>query len=172
MERHEQFDLIRDWAKNKGIYAKGDTKTQFAKLAEEFGELAKAILQDNKTEIEDAIGDQVVVLTNLAKLAGTSIERCIGLAWNEIKNRNGQMINGTFVKEESLSKYNEAFKPLKYKCIDDAGVSFYGFEICKIYKSAVEPIGDLNLKINKFLYLENASGYKYYVKSINFKLVE
>lgn len=113
MERHEQFDVIRDWAETKGIYAKGDVKTQFAKLAEEFGELGKAILQDDLAKIEDAIGDQVVVLTNLAKLAGTSIEHCIGLAWEEIKNRNGQMINGTFVKEESLDEYKSNFKSVE-----------------------------------------------------------
>ena len=166
MERHEQFDLIRDWAEKKGIYAKGDTKTQFAKLAEEFGELAKAILQDDIAEIEDAIGDQVVVLTNLAKLAGTSIEHCIGLAWDEIKNRNGQMINGTFVKEESLSRYNEAFKSLKYKCIDSFGVSMYGFEVGIIYRSV-----ESDVIIGGKLYLKNKEGYRYYVNPSNFKLV-
>ena len=47
---------------------------------------------------DSAIGDMVVVLTNLAHLGGVSIEHCIESAYNEIKNRKGKMKNGTFVK--------------------------------------------------------------------------
>ena len=65
---------------------------------EEAGELAKALLDKDKPEIVDAIGDMVVVLTNLAHLEGLEIESCIGSAYNEIKNREGKMVNGTFVK--------------------------------------------------------------------------
>ena len=42
----------------------------------------------------------VVVLTNLAHLAGMKIEDCIESAYNEIKDRKGSMSNGTFVKEQ------------------------------------------------------------------------
>ena len=58
------YDLIRQWATERGIYTNGDTKTQYIKLQEESGELARAILKDNKSELIDAIGDIVVVLTN------------------------------------------------------------------------------------------------------------
>jgi NTP pyrophosphatase (non-canonical NTP hydrolase) len=92
------FDKIRDWAKEKGIYEKGDSKTQYLKLQEECGELSKAILNNDDAEIIDAIGDCVVVLTNLSKLCGFKIEDCIDSAYNVIKNRQGKMINGTFVK--------------------------------------------------------------------------
>ena len=50
--------------------------------------------------LNDAIGDMVVVLTNLAELGGTSIEQCIDAAYAEIKNRKGKMVNGTFVKND------------------------------------------------------------------------
>jgi len=60
------FDLIRQWADERGIYKNGDAKTQFIKLQEETGELARAILKNDRTEFIDAIGDAVVVLTNLA----------------------------------------------------------------------------------------------------------
>lgn len=93
------FDLIRSWAKERGITDKGDIKTQYVKLQEETGELAQAILQNNQADIIDAIGDAVVVLTNLATLAGVDIEHCINTAYGEISNRTGSMINGTFVKE-------------------------------------------------------------------------
>lgn len=93
------FDNIRSWAKERGIYDAGDSKTQYVKLMEEAGELAKALLDEDEPEIIDAIGDMVVVLTNLAKLEGFEIEECIDSAYHEIANRKGKMINGTFVKQ-------------------------------------------------------------------------
>ena len=94
-----RFDLIRQWAEDRGIYAKGNSHTQYVKLMEEAGELAKALLNKDVYEIKDAIGDMVVVLTNLAVLEGMQIENCIDSAYNEIANRKGEMINGTFVKQ-------------------------------------------------------------------------
>ena len=93
------FGLIRDWAKERGIYDKGDPKTQLIKLYEESGELAQSLLKDDKEGIVDAIGDSVVVLTNLAHLVGTDIETCIQAAYDEISNRTGKMVNGTFQKD-------------------------------------------------------------------------
>ncbi len=94
----DRFDLIRTWADERGLYDKGDTKTQYLKLMEEAGELGRAVLKNDNDEFVDAIGDMVVVLTNLAHLGGTTIEECIDSAYNEIKNRKGKMSNGTFVK--------------------------------------------------------------------------
>ena len=93
------FDLIRKWAEDRGLYKGGDTKTQSLKLVEEVGEICRAILKDNHSDVEDGIGDAVVVLTNLAELQGTSIEACIERAYNEIKDRTGKMSNGTFKKD-------------------------------------------------------------------------
>ena len=94
-----QFDLIREWAEERGLYANGDPKTQALKLVEEVGETCRAILKQDKPEIIDGIGDCVVVLTNLAELVDTPIEECIDRAYNEIKNRKGKMENGTYVKD-------------------------------------------------------------------------
>jgi NTP pyrophosphatase (non-canonical NTP hydrolase) len=94
----DRFQLIRDWATKRGLYTKGDTKTQYCKLMEEAGELGRAILKKDNDEFVDAIGDMIVVLTNLAHLGGVSIEHCIDSAYNEIKDRKGGMQNGTFVK--------------------------------------------------------------------------
>ena len=96
----DRFQLIRDWATERGLYSKGDTKTQFCKLMEEAGELGRAVLKDDKEEFIDAIGDMVVVLTNMAHLGGVSIEHCIDSAYKVISKRTGKMINGTFVKDE------------------------------------------------------------------------
>ena len=104
------YDLIRQWADERGIYRNGDSKTQFIKLQEETGELARAILKNDRNELIDAIGDAVVVLTNLAALEGLKIEDCITSAYNVIKSRQGSMVNGTFVKERPVlitkSKYD------------------------------------------------------------------
>jgi len=101
IQNHEdRFDLIRDWAATRGLYDKGNAHTQYVKLMEEAGELAKALLKQDKPEIIDAIGDMVVVLTNLAHLQGFEIEDCIDSAYNVIAARTGKMINGTFVKDE------------------------------------------------------------------------
>ncbi len=95
----ERFDLIRDWAATRGLYQQGDPHTQYVKLQEEAGELAKALLKNDQPEIVDAIGDMVVVLTNLAHLQGYDIEYCIDEAYKVIAARTGKMINGTFVKD-------------------------------------------------------------------------
>lgn len=97
-EYGDMFDKIRTWASERGIYGKGDAKTQYIKLQEEAGELAKALLNDDQEEVIDAIGDMVVVLTNLAELRRVKIEHCIDSAYEVISKREGKMINGTFVK--------------------------------------------------------------------------
>ena len=94
-----RFELIREWAQERGIYDKGNSHTQYVKLMEEAGELAQGLLKKDAYEIKDAIGDMVVVLTNLAALEGMQIENCIDSAYNEIKSRKGKMTNGTFVKQ-------------------------------------------------------------------------
>jgi len=95
----KMFENIRQWADERGIYDKGDTKTQLIKLQEEMGELAKATLEKDQEEVIDAIGDMVVVLTNLAHLNNVHIETCIAQAYNVISKRTGKMVNGTFVKD-------------------------------------------------------------------------
>lgn len=94
-----EFEPIREWANERGLIQKGDAKTQYIKLQEEAGELAQAILKAKEDEFIDAIGDCVVVLTNLAALKGYKIEDCVNSAYQEIANRKGKMVDGTFVKQ-------------------------------------------------------------------------
>ena len=99
MSAPSQFDLIREWADERGLYENGDPKAQALKLVEEVGEIARAILKDDTEEVIDGIGDAVVVLTNLAELIGAPIEMCIDEAYDVISKRTGKMVNGTFVKD-------------------------------------------------------------------------
>ena len=96
----KMFNRIRTWAETRGLYKAGDPMVQYVKLQEEAGELAKALLKDDQPEVIDAIGDIVVVLTNLAHQRGVYIEECIQTAYGVINKRTGKMINGTFVKDE------------------------------------------------------------------------
>ena len=96
----DRFDLIRNWAATRGLYQQGSSSVQYLKMQEECGELAQALLKKDKPEIKDAIGDIIVVLTNLAHLEGFQVEDCIDSAYQEIAARTGKMINGTFVKDE------------------------------------------------------------------------
>lgn len=98
-----RFKLIRAWAEERGLYENGDAKTQLVKLIEEAGELSKAILKEDEPEIVDAIGDMIVVLTNLSHLYGYKVEYCIDSAYDQIKDRKGKMVNNTFVKDETSS---------------------------------------------------------------------
>ena len=93
------FEKIRTWGTVKGLYKHGDPKTQSIKLMEEVGELAVSILKNDIDKFKDAVGDIVVVLTNLAAMQQIRIEDCIELAYDEIKDRKGKMENGTFMKE-------------------------------------------------------------------------
>lgn len=97
-----RFDDIVAWADQRNIIDGASMQTQFVKLIEEVGELAEGIAKGRPEAIVDGIGDAVVVLTILAAQAGTNISDCIETAWNEIKDRKGRMVNGTFVKESDL----------------------------------------------------------------------
>ena len=109
------FKKIRSWAEVRGLYEKGDSKTQYVKLQEEAGELAKALLKNDQPEVIDAIGDMVVVLTNLAHMRGLTIEECIHSAYEVINKRTGKMIDGTFVKDKELPQESMTQNiPIKY----------------------------------------------------------
>ena len=115
MSKHDEeiFTKIRQWARNRDIFRNGDSKTQTLKLGEEFGELCQAVLKRDDVEVYDAIGDCVVVLTNIVHLYELeklnankdpmiikTIEDCIQDSYDVIAKRQGSMINGTFVKND------------------------------------------------------------------------
>lgn len=94
-------DKIRTWAIMRELDA-ADPKKQMLKLMEEVGELSAAIARENEWETTDAIGDIFVVLTILSMQLGYPIEGCVDGAYEEIKDRQGKMIDGVFVKESDL----------------------------------------------------------------------
>ena len=166
----ELVPLIQEWAKERGIFDESTDFNQLIKTHEEVGELIKACYDNDKSAIQDAIGDTMICLINycyfreenveniinkalsksfkndtnhllsaiyinkaitnlffnealnkystvkpspflsglniikhlnsIAYSANTTLEECLNIAYNEIKNRTGKMINGKFVKDE------------------------------------------------------------------------
>lgn len=92
---------IEQWAKDRGLES-ADPAKQALKLGEEFGELCQGLAKSDMPLVIDSIGDMYVVLTILSMQLGVNIEDCIETAYNEIKDRKGRMVNGTFVKESDL----------------------------------------------------------------------
>jgi NTP pyrophosphatase (non-canonical NTP hydrolase) len=94
----QTIQLVEQWAEEKGILSKATTIKQAMKTQEEVNELCNAILDDNREEIKDAIGDIMVTLIIQCKMQGMDLEDCLESAYNVIKNRAGKMENGVFVK--------------------------------------------------------------------------
>ena len=93
---------VEQWAKERGLDNPDNSTAQALKLFEEAGELAQAHLKEHEADGKDAVGDILVVLTIYCQQKGWSIAECFELAYNEIKNRKGKMVNGSFVKSEDL----------------------------------------------------------------------
>ena len=99
---NELIASVRVWGEKKGITGANGTataKAQMEKLYEEFEELDDALIDDDQKEVIDAIGDMTVVLILLAELRDVRFEDCLQAAYDEIKGRTGQMVNGTFIKD-------------------------------------------------------------------------
>ncbi|CDR51765.1 MazG-like family protein [Staphylococcus aureus] len=94
---------VEQWSIEKNLHlAKPDR--QALKFFEEAGEIAAALSRSDKEALKDGIGDTVVTLIILAQQQGWTLEECLQYAYDEIKNRKGKTINGTFVKETDLYK--------------------------------------------------------------------
>ncbi|MCG1061105.1 MazG-like family protein [Staphylococcus epidermidis] len=92
---------VEQWSINKNLH-NGNSDRQALKFYEEAGEVAAALSRNDKEALKDGIGDTIVTLIILAQQQGWSLEECLQYAYDEIKNRKGKMINGTFVKDEDL----------------------------------------------------------------------
>lgn len=96
---------VEAWAKIRGL-DKSNSDKQMIKLMEEVGELGEAHNKGWKDKQIDSLGDIFVVLTVYALQNGLSLEDCIAEAYNTIKDREGKMVDGVFVKDEDLVEDN------------------------------------------------------------------
>lgn len=65
---------VMGWAEDRGIYEFSTAKAQMLKTLSETGELADAIIKNDKDGIKDAIGDVAVCVINYAKMEDQPIE--------------------------------------------------------------------------------------------------
>lgn len=94
--------LIRQWAIDKEL-DKGHPYSQYIKMMEEQGELAEALIKKQSyDDVKDAIGDVFVTLVILAQQLDTSVAECSQIAYDVIKDRQGKMVDGIFIKEADL----------------------------------------------------------------------
>lgn len=92
---------IKEWHNDRNLILGSDDKTQFCKLISEVGELGDNIAK--KADIRDDIGDIIVVLINIAERNGHTIEECVNVAYNDIKDRKGVMFEGVFIKSSDAA---------------------------------------------------------------------
>lgn len=94
-------DDVFKWGVDRNITAEGGATSlsQIKKLKEEVQEIEDALLANDAKAAQDGVGDTLVVLLQICRLAGFDIGDCLALAYDEIKDRKGRMINGVFVKE-------------------------------------------------------------------------
>lgn len=88
------------WGFNRGLINPDNVNKQALKMVSEVGELCDALAKEDKEKIIDGIGDSLVTIIILSHQLGLSPAECLESAYNEIKDRKGKTINGSFIKEE------------------------------------------------------------------------
>jgi NTP pyrophosphatase (non-canonical NTP hydrolase) len=91
---------VRQWHEDRNLLDGSTDKDQVLKLIQEVGELSDSVCK--KEDIRDDIGDILVILINIMARNDLTIQDCISVAWNDIKDRKGKMVDGIFVKEADL----------------------------------------------------------------------
>lgn len=97
------INKINQWADDRNL-KQADPKIQWMKVTEEVGEIRDVFLRPADFEnpewsLKDAIGDSIVTLIVLCLQLGYDVEECLTIAYNDIKDRKGVMIDDNFVKE-------------------------------------------------------------------------
>jgi NTP pyrophosphatase (non-canonical NTP hydrolase) len=95
---------VVSWHLARNLIHGSTDKDQVLKLIQEVGELSDSICK-GQSPIDD-IGDIMVVLINIALRNNLSLTDCLNHAYNDIKDRKGQMIDGIFVKEGDMDGNN------------------------------------------------------------------
>jgi NTP pyrophosphatase (non-canonical NTP hydrolase) len=104
-------EKVKQWHHDRNLIDGSTDKDQYLKLIQEAGELSDNICKGN--DIADDIGDMLVVLINIAERNKLTLSHCLEVAWEDIKDRKGKMVDGVFVKEADIYK-NTATGKTKY----------------------------------------------------------
>ena len=91
---------VRQWHEDRNLIDGSTDKDQVLKLIQEIGELSDSVCKQK--DIRDDIGDILVILINIITRNDLTLQDCLSVAWDDIKDRKGKMIDGIFVKEADL----------------------------------------------------------------------
>tara|TARA_Y100000389_G_scaffold50874_2_gene46584 strand:- start:5988 stop:6290 length:303 start_codon:yes stop_codon:yes gene_type:complete len=97
MTKSNYEELIGQWHRDRNLINGSTDKDQYMKLIQEAGELSDSLCK--RKDIKDDIGDMMVVLINIMVRNNLTMDECLSVAYNDIKDRKGKMIDGVFVKE-------------------------------------------------------------------------
>jgi len=93
----ELISRVLVWANNRNLIHGGCPKSQMLKCVSEVGELADNVNKQN--DIRDDIGDVLVTLIILAAQHDLELGECLQVAYDDIKDRKGVMLDGVFIKD-------------------------------------------------------------------------
>ena len=96
----QRIQQVKQWHIDRNLIDGASDKDQICKLIQEVGELSDNVCKNK--DVADDIGDIMVVLINIAERNGLSLEHCLDVAYYDIKDRKGRMVDGIFVKEGDL----------------------------------------------------------------------
>ena len=97
MSKEEYEELIRQWHKDRNLIEGSTDKDQYLKLIQEAGELSDSLCKGK--DIRDDVGDMLVVLINILTRNNLTLSECLAVAYDDIKDRKGKMVDGVFIKE-------------------------------------------------------------------------
>jgi NTP pyrophosphatase (non-canonical NTP hydrolase) len=97
MEEFDYEQLIAQWHRDRNLIEGSTDKDQYLKLIQEAGELSDSLCKEK--DIRDDVGDMMVVLINIMVRNNLTMKECLAVAYDDIKDRKGKMIDGIFVKE-------------------------------------------------------------------------
>lgn len=89
--------LVAQWHRDRNLIDGSDDKSQTLKLLQELGELSDSVCKEKP--ILDDIGDMLVVMINICERNNITLDECLQVAYDDIKDRKGKMVDGVFVKE-------------------------------------------------------------------------
>ena len=88
MEEIDYEKLIGQWHRDRNLIDGSTDKDQYMKLIQEAGELSDSLCKGN--DIKDDIGDMMVFLINIMVRNNLTMDECLSVAYNDIKDRKGK----------------------------------------------------------------------------------
>lgn len=95
-------EKVWEWFDEKDLH---DPVMQMVKVQEEIGELAHEIARGRyeSFEVVDSLGDALVTIIGMCHHLNIPPEDALSLAYAQIKDRRGKVVNNSFIKEEDAS---------------------------------------------------------------------